>query len=136
MPLAFDSFRKLINWDGRVIRIRYFTNTVGSVWDDDSTWTLSGVNTYVSGLVQSLNLRRGSDDAVLVEQGRILETDKVFFIAGSLDTTSGLRLPTLTISGLNQVYRVITDGVNIPTINADNVYKKVYGRIIETGSLT
>jgi len=132
---ATDAVRHLMNSQGRTLRIRYYTNAVGSVWDDDNTWTQSGTDLYISGLFQSLRLDKGSDDATLLEQGRIVDTDKVFFVAGSIETTSGLRVSTFTVSGVNQVFREINPGVFMPSINADDIYKKYYGRIIDTGSL-
>lgn len=120
---------------GRTLNLRYYTETIGSVWDDDRTVVLSGGNTFVSGLVQSIDLTRGSSDEVLLEQGRILNNDTVFFIAGSLDTTSGIKSVTLAVSGVDDVYRIITKGVNQPQLQGDDIYQKVYGRILVGGSL-
>ena len=61
--------------------------------------------------------------------------DSIFFIAGSLDTTSGVKSITLTVSGVDDVYRVITEGVNLPQLKGDDIYKKVYGRLLPGGSL-
>lgn len=133
--LASDAFRYQINSNGRTLRIRYFTEVIGSVWDDERTLTLSGTSTYASGLVMPLTNTDGSDDQILLEQGRIKEGDMKFFVAGSLDTTSGAKVVTVAISGLDEVYRNITFGVNVPQLQDDNIYKKFYGRLVPGGSL-
>ena len=130
-----DGLRYLQKVSGRTLRIRYFSETIGSVWDDDRTSSKSGGDTYISGLVQSIDLTKGSKDQILLEEGRIKFDDTVFFIAGSLDTTSGVKTVTLTVSGLDDVYRNITPGVIVPQFLGDDVYKKFYGRFLPGGSL-
>ena len=130
-----DGLRYLQKVAGRLLRIRYYTEVIGSVWDDERTLALSGANTYVSGLVQSIDTTQGSKDQILLEEGRIKFNDSVFFIAGSLDTTSGIKVVTLTVSGLDDVYRNVTPGVIVPQFLGDDVYKKFYGRFIPGGSL-
>ena len=39
-----DAFRQQVSRVGRTFRIRYFTEVIGSVWDDDRTLTASGVD--------------------------------------------------------------------------------------------
>lgn len=134
--IASDALRYQIKTHGRTLRIRYYTESIGSVWDDERVLTLSGTDLYISGLVQEIDRRPNSRDSVLIEQGRLGINDKKFFIAGSIQTTSGNRIFTITISGANSVYREITPGISIPQIGADDIYKVVYGRLVTTGSLT
>lgn len=135
MVLASDALRYQVNNLGRNLRFRYYTEVIGSVYDDERTLTFSGTSIYASGLVFPLRNTDGSDDQILLEQGRIKEGDMKFFVAGSLDTTSGAKVVTVTISGLNEVYRNITFGVNVPQLQNDDIYKKFYGRLVPGGSL-
>ena len=135
MVLASDAFRLLNKTAGRVLRIRYYTETIGSVWDDDRTTAGSGNDLYVSGMVLNIDSTAGTDDQVLVEEGRIKFNDTKFYVAGSLDTTSGVKIFTVAISGVDAVYRQVTPGLNRPQFLGDSVYKKIYGRLIPGGSL-
>ena len=59
MTLPTQATSYLTKVAGIPLRFRYFTNTVGSVWDDESTWTQSGNDFYSSGLVQEINSSKG-----------------------------------------------------------------------------
>jgi len=135
MVLATDAFRYQTKNAGKTLLLRYYTETVGSVWDDDRTLTRSGTDLYVSGIVENIDSTLGGDDHVLLEEGRIRFDDTKFFVAGSIDTTSGVKAFTLTISGVDDVFHAITPGVIKPQFLGDSVYKKIYGRLIPGGSL-
>jgi len=133
--LASEGFRHMLKLSGRPFRIRYYTETIGSVWDDDRTVALSGASVYVSGVIQKIDQTRGSSDQVLVEEGRINFEDSVIFIAGSVDTTSGVKPFTIAVSGVDQVFRPITPGTNQPQFFGDDVLQKLYVRELPGGSL-
>ena len=135
MGLINSALDHQINLAGNVLRVRYYTETIGSVWDDERTITKSGNDLYISGTIHKIDAMRGSEDQVLLEQGRIAYNDTKFFINGSVQTTSGIRIFTIGISGIDQVFREITPGAIIPQFAGTNVYKKIYGRLIPNGSL-
>ena len=130
-----DALRYTMNSQGRIIRLRYYTSTAGSVYDDDRIMTLSGTDLYISGLVQHVNPVQNSQEQILVEQGRIGIDDKKFFIAGSVAGTSGLRVFTIGISGLNEIYEPIIPGTINPQTKDNFVYQIIYGRLLPPGSL-
>lgn len=135
MVLISDALRYQQKVAGRTLRVRYYTEIIGSVWDDERTVALSGADIYISGTVHKIDTTEGSTDKVLLEQGRIDFNDTVFFVAGSLDTVSGAKVFTIAISGPDEVFRNVTPGVIQPQYLGDTVYRKVYGRFLHNGSL-
>jgi len=136
--LVSDGLNHITRLTGRPLRIRYYTEGIGSVWDDERTLSKSGADIYISGTIHKIDATRGSEDQVLLEQGRIKYDDTIFYINGSINTTSGARVFTLSISGNSaneRVYREITPGIIMPQFFGTNVYKKVYGRLLPNGSL-
>ena len=136
--LLSDGLNHITRLGGNVLRIRYFTENLGSVWDDDRTITASGNNLYLSGIILKIDATRGSEDQVLLEQGRIRYDDSKIFINGSIQTTSGQQVFTIAISGTSateRVYREIEQGVSMPQYFGTNIYKKIYCREIPLGSL-
>lgn len=131
---AQDGLRYAMHNHGRTLQLRYYTNTVGSIWDDENTWSQSGNSIYFSGLAQEITGQRGAE-LTLLEQGKLENTDLIFYVAGSLQTTSGLRVFTMTISGADNVFREVLPGINNPQVLGNDVYLKIYGRSIPTGSL-
>jgi len=134
MVLISDALRYQQKIAGRTLRVRYYTETIGSVWDDERTVALSGT-THISGTVHKIDTTPGSTDKILLEQGRINFDDTVFFVNGSLDTTSGVKVFTIAISGDDTVYRAMTPGTIQPQYLGDTVYQKIYGRFLPNGSL-
>ena len=120
---------------GNVLRVRYYTETIGSVWDDDRTVTQSGTDLYISGLYETLDNTKGSSDQILLEEGRIKFNDSKLFVNGSIQTTSGTRVFTVSLSGVDTVFREITPGVNMPQYFGADIYKKIYVRELPGGSL-
>ena len=133
--LINDGFNHQIRLAGNVFRVRYYTETIGSVWDDERTISASGNDLYISGTIHKIDATKGNEDKVLLEQGRISYGDSKIFINGSIQTTSGARVFTISISGLDKVYREITPGIIMPQFNGTDIYKKLYVRSIPLGSL-
>src|SRR3990167_9528481 len=132
MVLATDALLHQIRLAGVVFRIRYYTETIGSVWDDERTITGS-TSLYLSGIMEKIDATRGSEDEVLLEQGRIRYDDSKIFIAGSISTTSGTQVFTIAVSVLDRGYREITPGAIVPQYYGINVYKKLYVRELPNG---
>lgn len=136
MVILSDGLRWMHNNAGRTLRVRYYTNSPGSVWDDENVWTQSGTDLYISGAVLKIDSSRGSEDAVLLEQGRIRYDDTKLYVNGSIQTNSGNRVFTMTVSGLNRVYQELPVGVYTPQYLGTDIMKKVYVRETHLGSLT
>jgi len=122
---------------GRPIRFKYYNKAypgTGSYYDDDLTLTQSGTDAWASGLIMPIDQTRGSMDAVLVEEGRLLSNDIKLYVLGGTKTTGifkvGLGSPTPT-----NEYAIVSDGVIDYKINNESVYKKLYVRVLTNGSL-
>ncbi len=74
---------------GEQIRFRYFNvgYGAGSYYDDDVQLSISGNDFWTSGIVLPINGGRGSSDAVLLEQGKILMEDTKLYVDGSINTS-------------------------------------------------
>ena len=119
---------------GDILRFNYYTETAGSVWDDERTLAQSGNSVWTSGIVQSIDTKQGSSDMVLFEQGRISYDDKKMYVNGSILTTSGARVFTVMIGSPGPIYKQ-TEGTIIEGITGVDTYKKVYLRLLPAGSL-
>lgn len=79
----------------------------------------------------------GSNETVLVEQGKILSSDKRFYINGdvSLLAPSQGAIKIGLGSPVYEEHSLIPDGVQKwPPLGDVIVYQKVYGRVLPTGS--
>jgi len=136
MVLPSDGISFLNKTAGQVFRIQYFTSTVGSVWDDQRTLTQSGTDLWVSGVWQELvDKPETSEDAVLIEQGRLSYHDSRLIISSDVQTTSGDRVFTANPSGTSEVYKQMLPGMHQPMYKGSEIFKKVYLRILPNGSL-
>ena len=136
--LATDGFNYLNRVAGRPLRIRYYTETIGSVWDDERTLAKSGNDLYASGILQEINTAKGSDDAFLLEEGRLKYGDSKVYVGSSIETTSGAKVFTVALSGNSAtevVYREISPGMHSPEYAGNNIWKVVYLRQLTLGSL-
>lgn len=121
---------------GTQVRFRYFTIEyagAGSFYDDDLTLTQVGPDLYVSGMVQSLDNTEGSDDAILLQQGKILQNDSKLYIAGSIQTSGLFRIGIGSPPG--REYAMVPEGVNTEELGGERIFKKVFIRFLPTGSL-
>lgn len=137
--LPSDGVRLLLKQGGQIARIRYYTETIGSVWDDERTIVQSGNDLYVSGLFQNLNTTKSSVEATLLEEGRLIYGDAKVYVAGSIDTTSGARVFTIAKSGNSTnevVYKDVLPGIQSTQYFGETPYKLIYIRQLVNGSLT
>ena len=133
MVLAQDGFNYVNKLAGNVLRFRYFTETIGSVYDDDRTFTSSGNDFYTSGVIQKIDSTKGSEDQILLEQGRIRYNDVKMYVGSQVETTSGIRIFTVQISGAassihDTIYHEILPGMNSPQFFGVDIYRKLYLR--------
>ena len=133
--LLADGLSYLTKQGGNVFRLRYFTETIGSVWDDNRTLAASGNDFYTSGVILQIDNSKGSNDQTLIEQGRLRYDDSKIYLSGTIPTTSGVRVFTISISGVDRVYQNVMPGNIVPQYFGNNVYQKLYVREVTTGSL-
>ncbi len=132
-------FAKIVSKAGKPIRIRYFSLEPGSVWDDEVTMTeVTGSEIWVSGVVAPLSRRYGSEDLILVEQGKLRNQDQTLYVNGSLDIT-GVGSNFKCKIGINgsptQIdnYTMVQAGIPYEA-QGTQIYKKVYIRRLTNGS--
>ena len=131
-----QALNKAMDQAGTQIRIRYFSQTIGSVWDDELILTLSGNSIWTSGLVMPIRGIDGSSEAVLLAQGKLTNSDKKLFLNGSLMIVGSILNVDIQLGSPNgELYSAIPDGVELWQSDGVSVYKKQYIRRL-TGSLT
>jgi len=120
---------------GTQLRIRYFTPTVGSVWDDETSLAQSGTSLWISGVVFPIRGREGSNESVLLNQGKLLDSDKKVFVNGSIAFTGSVYEVDVQLgSPTGDLFTTIPDGGQMWEAEGQPVYKKLYIRRL-TGSL-
>ncbi len=121
---------------GEPIRLKYYNTSFNASdgYDDDVTYTQSGGNTWASGLVQPIDQSRGSTDAILLEQGKILMNDSKIYVLGSVQTSGLAPIKVGLGSPIFQEYQVLNDGTIEWVVNCSPVYKKIYVRFLTNGS--
>lgn len=137
-----NDFASELNKRGEIIRLRYFTSTIGgggSYYDDDVSLSRSGTDFYTSGMVQNLQTSAGrfrSNEALLVEQGRLKETDLKVYLAGTISLSGAVLRIGRGGSPPTTEYRVVDEGVVSYPFNGGTAYHKVFIRqLTGTGSL-
>jgi hypothetical protein len=124
--------------NGTQVRIRYFDFSygAGSYYDDDLTLSQSGTDFYTSGLIFPINSKQGSSEALLVEQGRLLDSDSKLYVVGTVETSGlfkiGIGSPQTSTS---PQFAMIPEGINTYKINGSPVYNSIYLRQLTNGSL-
>lgn len=120
---------------GQLCRIKYYNVSygAGSYYDDDISLTQSGTDLWISGVVLPINNSRGSNDAILLQQGRVLDNDTKIYIEGSINTSGIIKIGLG--SPISNEYSLLSDGVIKYTVNQVDILKKLYIRRLPTGSL-
>ena len=120
---------------GQKIRIKYYNTSIGagSYYDDDISYTVSGGDYWISGVLLPISQNRGNVDAMLIEQGKVLTNDSKLYIAGNVNTSGVIKIG---ISGANITgeYSVIAEGITEWDVNATSILKKLYIRKLPLGS--
>ena len=120
---------------GQQLRFRYFNvSDIGEYYDDDIRLTKSGTDLWTSGVILPINGEKGSNDAVLLEQGKILTNDTKIYITGTINTSGTWRVGLG--SPIDGEYALLSEGVSKWNVNQTAILKKLYIRKLLTGSLT
>jgi len=120
---------------GQLVRFRYF-NTSGAddYYDDNTALTQSGTDLWVSGVVLPIDQSRGSSDAILLQQGKLLTNDTKLYVDGTTPCSGTYRI------GLGSPptgeFSILPEGVITWNISAESIVNKLYIRNLPTGSLT
>ena len=133
-----EDFDKFVKSNGTDVRLKYYAGSIStSEWDDAQGFVQSGVDIWTSGVCLPVLNLQGSNEAVLIEQGKIKTSDKRFYLQGDISMNApsqgaikiGLGSPVI------EEHSVIPAGIEKwPPIGKDYVYNKVFGRVLSTGS--
>jgi len=131
-----QAFGQIVTKAGQQIRLRYFNQSIGSVWDDDSVLTISGADVWTSGIVMPLSTSKGTSDSILLEQGKLIDSDKRLFVNGSLlFTGSDHQLKIRIGSPGTDEWSLVPNGAIKWDVGDQDIYKKVFIRRLTNGSL-
>jgi len=118
---------------GKLVRIKYYNVVeIGEGYDDDIRLTQSGADLWTSGVILPINNSRGSNDSVLLEQGKILYNDTKLYIDGRIDTSGTIKVGLG--SPVENEYALLGEGIMNWEVNNTDILKKLYIRQLQTGS--
>jgi hypothetical protein len=123
----------LDNSNNCLIKLVNYTQAGSQYYDDYMTQVNAG-SSWISGLIFPVKAKTGSNEALLMEQGKLLTNDKVIFIKGSVNVNSSGLLVGIG-SPVNKYYTLIADGITTYEVNGSPVYKKLYVRHTINGSI-
>lgn len=121
-------FQSLINKAGTPIVVQYFTKTIGSVWDDETTLISAG-SIFTSGIIIPLS----NQDGILVEQGLLQPNDQKIYLHGSLILTGSIYETRIGIGPSNQDWFSLIPTGKQYTVQNTPIYKVMFIRRL-TGS--
>ena len=126
-----SALNRTIELAGTQIRIRYYNPIFDDVYDEETELTeLSSI--WISGVVLPVNSREGSDDSVLLQQGKLIDSDKKIYVNGSIAFTGSTHLVDIQLGISGALYTTIPDGGIMYEAEGIPVYKKQF---IRAGSL-
>jgi len=133
-------FNKILSKAGDQIRVRYFYQNIGSIWDDDVALAISGTDQWISGVILPIDQTKGSRDQLLFEQGLINTDDKRVFLHGSIflsnsdNSGSDIKMKMQIGSPTGDQYSLIPEGGIITAYAGTDIYRKAFVRKMNTGS--
>jgi len=132
----FYGLQTLIGRAGKQIRIRYYNETIGSVYDDELVLTPSGNDVWTSGIVLPINNSKGTYENLLIEQGKMNPWAQRMYVHGSLLFESGaLRVKVGVGSPNEEQFSIVSIGGITAETNNSKIYKKMYIERLPNGSL-
>jgi len=130
-----QALNKSMSLAGQQIRVRYYTTVFDDVYDEAIKLIQSGTNLWTSGLVMPIRGKEGSTESLLLNQGKLIDSDKKMYVNGSLVFTGSTLLVDVQLgSPTGDLYTTIPDGGEMWEAEGIPVYKKLFIRRL-TGSL-
>lgn len=112
--------------------VKFYNYTFASGDYDDVGSNISIVGSqYASGLIFPIRGQKGSQEAMLLEEGKLKTMDKAAYFDSSLILNGSSYLVYIG----NDVFSIIPDGVFRYELNGSTVYQKIFLRRSPTGSL-
>lgn len=119
---------------GELISVQYYSeehNPDG--YDDDVMFLQSGNTLWVSGLVQPLDVRQGSREALLVQEGRLQREDLRLYVSGTLNLSQQTKIGIG--SPARDYFKIVDLGVNQWSSEGSVIYEKIYLSRLTSGKL-
>lgn len=133
---ARADFQEVLDANSVQIRFKYFTESgAASDYDDAQVLAPSGGDVWVSGCVQPVTSRYGSQEAQLLEQGRLTFNDRVIYFPCEVNTSGTWRLGIGSPSHSGAEFEKALPGTFTHNISGKDVYKKIYVRRLQFGKL-
>lgn len=126
MQNGLSNIFKIGGLTSNITFISYSIPTDG--YDDDTTQSVTGSVT-TSGLVFPVRNKFGSEESLLLEQGKLTTSDKILYV-GSVNLSGNL---LLDING--NKYGIIPNGIQTWDVAGSTIYNKIFIRKSTTGSL-
>ena len=119
---------------GQLCRIKYYNvgYGAGSYYDDDVSYSQSGTDLWISGVILPISNSRGSSDAVLLEQGLIKTNDTKLYIEGEVSTSGTIKIGLG--NPIDDEYSLLSEGVMKWDVNEVPILKKLFIRRLTNGS--
>lgn len=116
------------------VRFKYYTGSVSAdTYDDQQTLSQSGNDFWTSGIINKVSSDAKSDDAVLLQQGKIQVTDKKLYLAYDVPTSGTWKVGFG--SPVNEEFALTDGGVVFERPNGEIMFKTAYIKTLTTGSL-
>ncbi len=129
-----NAFNRITELAGTQLRIRYYNPVYDDTYDEETELVLDS-EIWVSGIVLPVNSREGSSDSVLLQQGKVIDSDKKIYVNGSVAFAGSTQLVDVQLGSPNgNLYTTIPDGGIMWETNGTPVYKQQFIRRL-TGSL-
>jgi len=130
-----NGLQQIIRRAGTQISVKYYEQTIGSVWDDDVTLSQSGNTVWTSGVVLPINTNQGSYESVLLEQGKLSNQDQMLFVHGSLILLGSEMQVKIGLGSPNEEkFTTRPIGIISPEVERTKIYRKAFITRL-TGSL-
>jgi hypothetical protein len=126
----------MFNNFGTPLCLKYYNITypgAGSYYDDDVTLTQSGTDVWTSGIFFCIDTK--SEDALLMQQGKLSENDGRFYIPGNLQTSGLIKIGIGSPVPSSEEFSVIQPGTLARRFENNYVCKIIYGRWLPNGSM-
>jgi hypothetical protein len=129
-----SAFNRMVELGGTKLRIRYYDPIYDDTYDEATELMQSGTDLWISGVVLPVNTRQGSHDSNLLQQGKIVDSDKKIYVNGSIAFTGSIQLVDVQIGSPGDLFTSIPDGGIQWEAEGIPVYKQQFVRKL-TGSL-
>ena len=121
-----EDVRQLLSEYGKIVKFTYLNSYENEdSYDDDIDLFTSGT-TWTSGLVFPINGEKGSNEAALLEQGKILNNDLNLYVLGNINT-SGIWRIGIGSPAIGE-WAPIPNFVQSYEVGGEIVYKQIFIR--------